>query len=216
MLANLLKIKAEWTSSKSNDVTVSWILKDLRNKNQYKVYYIEIPYKSYWKEVRSTDFLHNVPNNIKISGLNPKKKYRFTVICLREYGDYPNDLIIDNRPSSVYLVPKDNEPFDQYQQWVPAPANLRCIAVEDDEVKLSWDSLHSSNQIWGYKVSIMNELDNIVDFYETSKTHLDLTNLNKGTWFGAQLEAYGPSNRFYSKSNFTICRTKTQGWCLSV
>ena len=207
--ANNLKIKAEWTGTEQNDVNVTWTVKTSNNNNiLYKVYYIEMPYKNYWKEVQSTDDLHTT--HIKFSGLRPDKKYRFTVICLKKYGKYPNDLIIDCKSSSVYLVPKVKAPL-QYQQVIPAPANLRCATVSEQEVKLSWDALHSSNDIWGYKVTLMNELDNDIDTFETSKTHLDLTNLDKGTWYGARLEAYGLSNRYYSKTKYTICRTKTNG-----
>lgn len=201
-------MKAEWTGTVQNDVNVSWSIRETKIKLKYKVYFIEIPYKNYWRQVNSTEILQ--VTHIKVSGLHSNKKYRFTVICLREYGEHHKDLIIDGKPSSVYLVPKERLPL-QYQQIIAAPVNLRCVTVGKNEVNLSWDGLHSSNEIWGYKVSVLNELDNVVDIYETRKPHLNLTRLYKGTWYGARVEAYGLSNRYYSKTDYTICRTKTNG-----
>ena len=203
-LGNSLKLEAVWSVNQPQDAIVTWIGED---KVNYKLYYVQIPYTDYWREVRSTNIIQT--NRARIKRLDIKSTFRFTLIRLSEFDEFPHDLFINGSPSSVYLVPPAEVHGPVGQPLVPAPLNLGCHFVDHNSVNLTWDAVHSSNLIWGYKVQIMNEQDNVMETYETKKTHLDVTDLDKGTWFGARIQAYGPITRDYSKSNFTICRTQT-------
>eukprot|EP00111_Clytia_hemisphaerica_P023500 TCONS_00069235-protein len=210
---NMLQVQTEWSKTQQDQATISWKLRIKATETAYKILYVPIPYNDYWREVTDTQVDGRI-SSIKINNLDPKLKYRFTVLCLREVERYPRDDIIDGQSSNAYLMPRGvAQSTNSSRLDVPAPKNLRCTSDKEQEIKLTWDTVPSAPNtkvVLGYRVHLLEEIKGSMGSFETRQSSLVLTNLTKGFWYGVQLTAYGQHQGRYLKSEFLSCRTKTK------
>jgi len=201
-----MRLQSKWSDTSEDEAIIWWkqTVKIIqKGKANYKLYYIKIPYKHYWREVNSVDIFSDV-NEYTMKNLDPKSAYRFTILNIRgQQATMPT--------SNAYITPREPG-VSRNKDLVPAPANARCSTESDDQIKVNWDAVEKLYNISGYQVNIFSDLDGRVVAYKTQETWIILSNLRKGIfWYGIQITAYG-NNDFYSyeKTPFISCRVKTK------
>lgn len=226
---NVANLQVEWKGDSFdgyNSAVLTWHVNALTTSDKYKVYCVRIPYNNYWKEVRV--FTVSDSQSLLVEKLDVAAKYRFTFIPVKrmlnrrdkDVMKYENE-ITDNdvkslgRTSSTYLLPKAAymlKDTKSYKDIVPAPNNLTCIQIDDNQLRLSWAPIKFNHSVRQYKVRVFSDLDGVELAFLTHETNIPLGNLTKGFWYGVQVQGYSSSTDvLYQKSLYKSCRTKERG-----
>lgn len=221
---NVLNLEVEWKSFSNGhgSVLLKWNDTTWSVSNEYKIFYVRIPYKNYWKEVY-TSTVSNGSQSCIVKNLDVDVKYRFTLIPIKRVLHAEDEKVLQHKESinynssslgitsSIYLMPllsKNNTEVKSVK--IPPPQDLKCHKIEEEnQLMLSWKPIDNVRQ---YRIQIFGELDDLELTYFTHETHILIQNLTKGFWYGVKVQGYSLSrDANFQSTPYKSCRTKERG-----
>ena len=207
---------------KESDAVIEWKHDYFYPKDQvivgWLIYYIPIPFSSYWKSVKIKRYNKDV-NSVTLYKLNNTVPHRVTIVAIMEKKfEYKNQELLGN-VTHLILGKNENSKSKRFlignkKEIIQPPTSLKCVSINSNEILVSWSSPPAIRKILTYNVYIYNETNTASKVHhQTTDHYLRISNLQPYVFYMVRVipNSEPGENILFLPSEYISCQTQTQG-----